>query len=379
MKINSKKLVDFIRYFLIALSALRNFEIFFRQPVHLASFLLWILLLQLNWFAANKPRTHYLLIGLTVIVGLLSTYLWSSLPVFLIGLSAADMYKYFPQRAKVLVVPYAILGIALAWSLTVFEVASFLAVALFLIVIIELMDRENNLQEEIYKKLKYEEELTSRSAMLSSSLDSQHELGLMQERNRIARDLHDSIGHALSTVIIQLEAIAKLSEDESPKAAEMSLNLRDFTKSSLDDVRTSINHLKPKNYDKFEFIDSLKALVDNYNLSSPIDSYFSFNKPLWTLNSSQQELIYRAIQEFLSNSTKHSNADEIRIFLNYNLESIILSMQDNGQGASEVVEGIGLKSLKERVSLNNGSLQISTAINEGFRTRIVLHKVDDYD
>lgn len=289
------------------------------------------------------------------------------------------MYKYFPQRAKVLVVPYAILGIALAWSLTVFEVASFLAVALFLIVIIELMDRENNLQEEIYKKLKYEEELTSRSAMLSSSLDSQHELGLMQERNRIARDLHDSIGHALSTVIIQLEAIAKLSEDDSPKAAEMSLNLRDFTKSSLDDVRTSINHLKPKNYDKFEFIDSLKALVDNYNLSSPIDSYFSFNKPLWTLNSSQQELIYRAIQEFLSNSTKHSNADEIRIFLNYNLESIILSMQDNGQGASEVVEGIGLKSLKERVSLNNGSLQISTAINEGFRTRIVLHKVDDYD
>lgn len=379
MKINSKKLVDFIRYFLIALSALRNFEIFFGQPVHLASFLLWILLLQLNWFAANKPRTHYLLIGLTVIVGLLSTYLWSSLPVFLMGLSSADMYKYFPQRAKVLVVPYAILGIALAWSLTVFEVASFLAVALFLIVIIELMDRENNLQEEIYKKLKYEEELTSRSAMLSSSLDSQHELGLMQERNRIARDLHDSIGHALSTVIIQLEAIAKLSEDESPKAAEMSLNLRDFTKSSLDDVRTSINHLKPKNYDKFEFIDSLKALVDNYNLSSPIDSYFSFNKPLWTLNSSQQELIYRAIQEFLSNSTKHSNADEIRIFLNYNLESIILSMQDNGQGASEVVEGIGLKSLKERVSLNNGSLQISTAINEGFRTRIVLHKVDDYD
>ena len=379
MKINSKKLVDFIRYFLIALSALRNFEIFFRQPVHLASFLLWILLLQLNWFAANKPRTHYLLIGLTVIVGLLSTYLWSSLPVFLMGLSSADMYKYFPQRAKVLVVPYAILGIALAWPLTVFEVASFLAVALFFIVIIELMDRENNLQEEIYKKLKYEEELTSRSAMLSSSLDSQHELGLMQERNRIARDLHDSIGHALSTVIIQLEAIAKLSEDESPKAAEMSLNLRDFTKSSLDDVRTSINHLKPKNYDKFEFIDSLKALVDNYNLSSPIDSYFSFNKPLWTLNSSQQELIYRAIQEFLSNSTKHSNADEIRIFLNYNLESIILSMQDNGQGASEVVEGIGLKSLKERVSLNNGSLQISTAINEGFRTRIVLHKVDDYD
>ena len=379
MKINSKKLVDFIRYFLIALSALRNFEIFFRQPVHLASFLLWILLLQLNWFAANKPRTHYLLIGLTVIVGLLSTYLWSSLPVFLLGLSSADMYKYFPQRAKVLVVPYAILGIALAWPLTVFEVASFLAVALFFIVIIELMDRENNLQEEIYKKLKYEEELTSRSAMLSSSLDSQHELGLMQERNRIARGLHDSIGHALSTVIIQLEAIAKLSEDESPKAAEMSLNLRDFTKSSLDDVRTSINHLKPKNYDKFEFIDSLKALVDNYNLSSPIDSYFSFNKPLWTLNSSQQELIYRAIQEFLSNSTKHSNADEIRIFLNYNLESIILSMQDNGQGASEVVEGIGLKSLKERVSLNNGSLQISTAINEGFRTRIVLHKVDDYD
>ena len=379
MKINSKKLVDFIRYFLIALSALRNFEIFFRQPVHLASFLLWILLLQLNWFAANKPRTHYLLIGLTVIVGLLSTYLWSSLPVFLLGLSSADMYKYFPQRAKVLVVPYAILGIALAWPSTVFEVASFLAVALFLIVIIELMDRENNLQEEIYKKLKYEEELTSRSAMLSSSLDSQHELGLMQERNRIARDLHDSIGHALSTVIIQLEAIAKLSEDDSPKAAEMSLNLRDFTKSSLDDVRTSINHLKPKNYDKFEFIDSLKALVDNYNLSSPIDSYFSFNKPLWTLNSSQQELIYRAIQEFLSNSTKHSNADEIRIFLNYNLESIILSMQDNGQGASEVVEGIGLKSLKERVSLNNGSLQISTAINEGFRTRIVLHKVDDYD
>ena len=379
MKINSKKLVDFIRYFLIALSALRNFEIFFRQPVHLASFLLWILLLQLNWFAANKPRTHYLLIGLTVIVGLLSTYLWSSLPVFLMGLSSADMYKYFPQRAKVLVVPYAILGIALAWPSTVFEVASFLAVALFLIVIIELMDRENNLQEEIYKKLKYEEELTSRSAMLSSSLDSQHELGLMQERNRIARDLHDSIGHALSTVIIQLEAIAKLSEDDSPKAAEMSLNLRDFTKSSLDDVRTSINHLKPKNYDKFEFIDSLKALVDNYNLSSPIDSYFSFNKPLWTLNSSQQELIYRAIQEFLSNSTKHSNADEIRIFLNYNLESIILSMQDNGQGASEVVEGIGLKSLKERVSLNNGSLQISTAINEGFRTRIVLHKVDDYD
>lgn len=373
---DNKKLLLGIKYLLIGISLALSIPKILSDGLFLLVILLWVSLFQVNWFAVNIEKWHQVLTIANLIISVPILLYGENSLLFLLPLAIGDIYIYFSNQIGVyLTAIFSIAILVVLWPIPWFELAVLIALSLIYIAYLLINDLVEELNAEKYVMLTRASELKESSALLNSSLMSSKEMYTMQERNRISRDLHDSVGHTLSTVIIQLEAIAKLSVDTAPTASQMSLGLRDFTRDNLDEVRQAITNLKPKDYNRFEFIEVLSTLTTNYGSSTPLDIYFNSNEPLWELNPSQQEFVYRAIQEFLSNTSKHANADELRIILHFNLESVIITMQDNGIGTDELEEGIGIKSLKERAKLNNATVTIISSSGNGFKTRIVLNRI----
>jgi len=228
--------------------------------------------------------------------------------------------------------------------------------------------------QELYDKLRIsEEELKKAKEDIEAYASSIEELTLLRERNRISREIHDSVGHSLSTTIIQLGAIEKMAKTNGEMASTLSKNLGDFVKESLQEVRGAVRALKPREFEKYEGILAIEELVKNFQKLTGVKVKLRYSKQSWNLNSDHSFVIYRVIQEFMSNSLRHGKATEISIFMYFNQDNLIITLKDNGVGAEKVTKGIGLQSIWERVNELRGEISYDTEINKGFTLKVVLH------
>lgn len=231
--------------------------------------------------------------------------------------------------------------------------------------------------QELYDELKLsEDKLKKLNRDLELYASSIEELTLLRERNRISRDIHDSVGHALSTIAIQLGAIEKTISRDEAMAVELTKNLRTFTQDSLSDVRMSVRKMKPKEFEDSEGVLVIEGLVENFKKLSGVDVRLSFTKDRWSLNSEQTYILYRIIQEFLSNSVRHGKASSIRILMAFTEYKLVVTLKDNGVGADKIEEGIGFKSIKERIAEIGGRFDYSTSKGEGFLVKLEINKAE---
>ena len=228
--------------------------------------------------------------------------------------------------------------------------------------------------QELYDKLRVtDEKLKKANEDLKSYANSIEELTLLRERNRISREIHDSVGHSLATMIIQLGAIEKVGGSNGAAAAAMARNLGDFAKNSLQEVRAAVRALKPREFEEYEGILAIEELVKNFQKLTGVEVRLTFTKEKWRLNSDQSFVIYRVVQEFLSNAVRHGKATKVNVFMNFTKGSLIITMQDNGMGADDIVKGVGLTSISERVRELKGDVSYSSKKGEGFFLKVVLY------
>lgn len=256
------------------------------------------------------------------------------------------------------------------------HLAFYLCAWVFIHLIAKLKREQKDLREKSFQWQIQENELRTQQAHIIAQEKTLQEVRTLQERNRLSRDIHDSAGHVLSTVIIQLDAIAHLSQEHLPQVAEMAHHLRDFTQKGLQEVRQVVHSMKPVHYDRVSFIERLQQVMDEFQNHSQIHLLFYYNDALFSLTQEQQEALYRAVQEFLANTAKHANASQIQVNMHFTDKSLIFTMEDNGRGTNQVVPSVGLTGLQERIELVGGKLQHFTSKGKGFRTRIVLYIKD---
>jgi signal transduction histidine kinase len=230
--------------------------------------------------------------------------------------------------------------------------------------------------QELYDKLREkDEELKKANKELESNANTIEEITVLRERNRISREIHDNVGHALSTIIIQLGAIEKLCDNNSEQAAEMAKVLSDFTKRSLDTVRKEVRAMKPREFEEYEGIIAISELTKNFQKLTGVEVRLRVSDKVWKLNSDQTMVIYRIIQEFLSNSIRHGKASVVSVFLNLTETDLRVHLKDNGIGCSEIIPGIGLQSIKERVAAWGGNIEYFSAFGNGFELAVTMDKV----
>lgn len=191
----------------------------------------------------------------------------------------------------------------------------------------------------------------------------------LKERNRIAREIHDNVGHMITRSILQVGAIGVINTDEKLKAPIA--DLKSTLDTAMDSMRKSVHDLYDESVDLRQAIAKLK----------PTDSAFAFSLEYDCEDDVPRDVKYAFIaiaKEAVNNAVKHSNGDEIRIIVREHPAFYQLEIMDNGTSADErsltgeTGDGIGIKNIKERVAAIGGTMRIKA--DDGFMIFVTLMK-----
>jgi signal transduction histidine kinase len=182
--------------------------------------------------------------------------------------------------------------------------------------------------------------------------------GQEQERRRLARELHDETGQALTSILLGLKAVE--TTDDVPSALA---DLRELVVGTLQDVRRLAVELRPKALDDFGLVPALERLVDTFRSSTGITVQFESRLGEERLPSEVETTLYRVVQEALTNIAKHAGAQSVSVLLVRRGSSAATVIEDDGQGfspADETSGGIGLAGMRERLALLDGRLLVES-------------------
>lgn len=206
--------------------------------------------------------------------------------------------------------------------------------------------------------------LEKKNKELLEKQDYEIHLATVTERNRIARDIHDNVGHLLSRSILQVGALLAINKDETTKE---SLKLIKTTLSeAMDSIRTSVHNLHEESID---LQTEIQKLISGFNFCTIKFEYDITSN----IEKNLKYCFIAVIKEALSNIIKHSNATEALVIVREHPALYQLVIQDNGSNSSyDSDNGIGIKNITDRVTAIGGNVHIST--NKGFRIFISINK-----
>ncbi len=186
------------------------------------------------------------------------------------------------------------------------------------------------------------------------------------ERRRLARELHDETGQALTSILLGLKSLEAVVEGDEAAAAVS--GLRELVVATLQDVRRLAVELRPKVLDDFGLVAALERLTETFAEQTQISVEFNSTLAKERLPSEVETALYRIVQESLTNVVKHARASRVSVLLARKPGSVAAVIEDDGQGfdpADTRVGGFGLIGMRERVGLLGGRLQIESSADRG--------------
>ena len=206
------------------------------------------------------------------------------------------------------------------------------------------------------------------------------ELSVMRERNRIAREIHDTLGHALTLLAVQLETATQLEARGDPRLHEELLQARQVAKACVTEVRRSVEALRPDEASGDSLQKQLRKLVAACETTCPETRItLDLEEATHPLHPEVCLTLYRCAQEALTNIRKHAHATKVLLRLSTSdgeEGQVELTVLDNGQGRESIHEqsasGFGLRGMRERVALLDGRLSSGPQPGHGWRVEVVL-------
>ncbi|MDF2713948.1 MAG: sensor histidine kinase [Paenibacillus sp.] len=191
-----------------------------------------------------------------------------------------------------------------------------------------------------------------------ASIELAHKAKL-QERTRISREIHDSVGHTLTSALTGLQTAAHaIEKSRYPLALEMIGRTRENILAGLDDVRTSV-HLLREDYPGHRLIPELLELIDTTIKQTDVEIVFDIDKSMPELSPMIEIALYRALQEGLTNGIRHGISTVFHFSLTCDAEHIRFVLTDNGKPPLQIVYGFGLNAMRERVEDVGGTMRLS--------------------
>lgn len=318
-----------------------------------ALILMELFVLGSTWFSPSITGDAYLLL---IIVGMAFR--------LLTGPTAAALT--FLSVALWLLIPYWYYGadVLLGLSLSVtFALVFFTAIGWLV--------RRNTLQLEHAKNLTLE--LEQANEELKASRLREKDLAVAQERIRLARDIHDGLGHHLTVLNVQLQAAAIQLEDEPAAAAQAIEICRQEAQSALDEVRRSVAVMRSSPLDGASLEEALEKLIGEFARNTPFKVEFEMVGDPYQLDPPAALTCFRAVQEGLTNIHKHAqDAREVDIRLEFAPGEVLLQVRDDGLAKSDGEAGYGLAGLQERAYQLGGQFKAGADSTGGFTLELRL-------
>ncbi|MED2846359.1 hybrid sensor histidine kinase/response regulator transcription factor [Bacillus toyonensis] len=325
---------------------------------------LWIIILweiiafSIPWVALLFNYKYYLFTEI-LLYGGLCIYLTSLFPeayniflisVFLIAANSRHLSYYWTAPTTVFVITgifYAVAPSNSYWIMvTYYGFAYVMGFAFHLLII-------NHKQNEVIRK---------QNAVLEQYMSQIERITLAEERNRLSSELHDTVGHAYTSIIMGMETL------RTDLATEMGVqrldSLLEMGRKSIEDVRGYLHQMDPQCQSP-SLIQSLQNLGAEFQEHAQVDVSFRTFGEEYQLSRQAKIAFIRCLQESLTNAVRHGQGTEIIVSLQFEQQYTRLEVQDNGRGNVEWQEGFGMNTMKERAMNLQGQLSVYTKPEEG--------------
>ncbi len=198
-----------------------------------------------------------------------------------------------------------------------------------------------------------------------------------EERTRLARELHDEIGQALTVINLDLQYLQMKLSSIEPSFQEKLADSIELLMQTLHNVRRQIFALRPPALDKMGLVDVIHDMADELGSRAGLTIDIKNEGFSKRLHGDIETTLYRCIQEALTNTVRHANAEKVDIELIKNASNVTVVIKDNGKGfepnyIKQYSNGVGLAGIRERVALLAGTLQINAAPGEGVKINITI-------
>lgn len=284
---------------------------------------------------------------------LLSNYDILSLFVQLPSLD--DYIRFYPQAIQVIIL--FVKNFLSSLNMVIF------IISLIFYIMYSVTER-HNIEQELKMVSKVNTELNDYVALTEKIVED-------RERKRIAREIHDTLGHALTGISAGIDAVRVLVDLDPQQAKQQLGNMSVVVRDGIRDVRGSLNKLRPGALEDGSLKEALIKMITEYESVSHLTIQLNYQWDRVDLDSMKEDVVFRVIQESITNSLRHGHATQVSIDL-WNQERYILCIQDNGVGFENLLFGYGLTHMKERLAIIGGTVRFEN--REGFYTWIEIPK-----
>jgi signal transduction histidine kinase len=217
------------------------------------------------------------------------------------------------------------------------------------------------------------QELEHSYQKLRQHADTVEQLAMQEERNRISREIHDTVGHTVTALIFQLEAAQKFFSVDEQKSMKMMKTSEELARSIYREIRFSIEENDWGDGVESDLHTKFTQLIQKFSRFTQLEVSYETKGELPSFLSRKYTFgLYRILQETLTNAKRHGNAERVWIGLFFMAEQLQLDIWDDGIGCDHLQTGFGLKNLQRRVKELNGTCSFFTKKGNGFKTRVVI-------
>lgn len=307
-------------------------------------------------FNASKDKKYWFsFIILSFGMLLLSNYNLMSL---FIKLPSLDTYiRFYPESVRFLL----LFGKNFLYSL---NIVVFMISLLFYI--LSAITERHRIEEELRMAFQANRELNSYLALSEKIAED-------RERKRIAREIHDTLGHALTGISAGIDAVKVLVDIDTNRAKVQLNNVSVVVRDGIRDVRGSLNKMRPGALENNTLKEALIKIIREYEAISNLEIHLLYKWDNIDLDIAKEDIVFRVIQESITNSVRHGHAKTIWIELLEEEEAYVMTIQDDGVGFDELYYGYGLKQMQERLMIIGGSVRFEN--RDGFYTHIKIPKI----
>jgi signal transduction histidine kinase len=194
-------------------------------------------------------------------------------------------------------------------------------------------------------------------------------LATIVDRTRIARDIHDTLSHTLTALGIQIEIAQQICRSQPENTVQRLNTAKQLTDQCLEEIRNVVQSLRQSDFDLTQ---GLTGMMTHLQQTNGLSTDIQLDLPRLPMQIRYQ--IYCMIQEGITNIQKHANASHVTLRTELDPATIVLELQDDGQGfdLTQTTSGFGLQGMQERLQLVGGRLQIQTTIGQGTLLRLII-------
>ncbi|QVK18485.1 hypothetical protein KHQ81_01850 [Mycoplasmatota bacterium] len=248
------------------------------------------------------------------------------------------------------------------------EVSIFLLIVVIIMLIINIIDQNTKLEEMQTELTLKNLDIEHTHNSLLKAYNQLENLTIIQERNKIARDMHDTVGHTLTTALVELEVGKLMLTQQKYEGNEKIKGAIELVRKGLYDLRTSVKTLK----DNINYLKEINDLIDNTINHTGVKINYQIDNKLNQLNNPILSCIYRILQEGITNGIKHGNASTFLFNVSIDNTFLELNLDNNGDGTSFLNKGFGVNAMEERVKELNGTIKFHYGIEKGFGIQVFI-------